>query len=349
MSRTVGFENFGSAAVPLDLVGSLKNGAAAGVLTLSADRLTVPAGGTASVQVTSHTMHAGPDGLYTGKLTATTGNQQVAVPLVADKEVESYDVAVTVLGTDGKPLPADRAYVGLVNVDTLEAGDPGRVAKGKYGLDVTAFGANGEHYRMVQPELTISRDSKLFVDLRKAKPVKVTVPRADAGTFVVFFGYELTNRTGDKALTFNLQPQGEKLFLGRMGRPVSGDRFQSFVASYVGKLAADGTLTDTPYVYGLVDTRRGQFFDGLQRRIFTDRQLAHVVARYKGSGESDWALVGRRPGVDTLPIAASVKLPATVHQYLEPRTDWQQMLGEIQNEPRQYKAGTTTYETLTTP
>jgi hypothetical protein len=201
---------------------------------------------------------------------------------------------------------------------------------------------------MIQPELTVSRDAKLVVDLRKAKPVKITVPRADAGTFVVFFGYELKNKAGDKVVTFNLQPEGEKLYLGRMGRPAAADRFQSFVASYVGKLAADGTLTDTPYVYGLVDTRRGQFFDGLQRRIVTDRQLAHVVTQYKGPGESTWALVGRKPGVDTFPIAASVKLPSTVHQYLEPRTDWQQMLGETQNEPRQYPLGATTYETLTT-
>jgi subtilisin family serine protease len=348
VSKEVGFKNLGTTAVTLDLKGELKKGSAAGVLKLSTDRLTVPAGGTASVQVTSDTTHTGPDGLYTGRLTATAGSQQVGVPLVADKEVESYDVTVSVIGADGKPVPADRAYVGLTNLTTFESSDPGRVAKGKYGLDVTAFGPNGEHYRMIQPELTVSRDAKLVVDLRKAKPVKITVPRADAGTFVVFFGYQLKNKAGDKVVTFNLQPEGEKLYLGRMGRPAAADRFQSFVASYVGKLAADGTLTDTPYVYGLVDTRRGQFFDGLQRRIVTDRQLAHVVTQYKGPGESTWALVGRKPGVDTFPIAASVKLPSTVHQYLEPRTDWQQMLGETQNEPRQYPLGATTYETLTT-
>ncbi|MGC4943349.1 S8 family peptidase [Kribbella sp. DT2] len=349
VTKEVGFKNLGTAAVTLDLKGELTKGSAAGVLKLSADKLTVPAGGTASVQVTSETTHSGPDGLYTGRLTATAGSQQVGVPLVADKEVESYNVPVSVLGTDGKPLPADQVYPGLVNVDTLESSDPGRVAKGKYTLDVTAFGPNGEHYRMIQPELTVSRDAKVVVDLRKAKPVKITVPRADAGTFVVFFGYEMTNQAGRKALTFNLQPEGENLYLGRMGSPVPGDRFQSFVASYVGKVAADGTLTNTPYVYGLIDTRSGHFFDGLQRRIHTDRQLAHVVAQYKGSGESDWALIGRRPGVDTFPIAASVKLPGTVDQYLEPRTDWQQMLGEVENEPRQYPIGRTTYETLTTP
>ena len=245
------------------------------MLKLSADRLTVPAGGTASVQVTSDTTHTGPDGLYTGQLTATAGSQQVAVPLVADKEVESYDVTVTVLGADGKPAPADRTYVGFTNLDTLESSDPGRVAKGKYGLDVTAFGPNGEHYRMIQPEVTISRDAKLTVDLRKAKPVKITVPRADAGTFVVFFGYELTNKAGDKALTFNFQPEGEKLFLGRMGGPASVRPLPE-LRRVVRRQARRGRHADGHAVRLRAGRRtRGQFFDGLQRRIFTDRQLGH--------------------------------------------------------------------------
>ncbi|WP_432948166.1 S8 family serine peptidase [Kribbella sp. CA-253562] len=351
VTKEVGFKNLGAAAFTLELRAELKLGSEAGVVKLSTDRLTVPAGGQASVQVTSDTTHSGPDGLYTGRLIAVAGSQQAVVPLVADKEVESYDVNVATIGLDGNPVPADRAFVALQNVDTFESSDPGRVAKGKYALDVTAFGPNGEHYRMVQPEIGVTRDTNLVVDLRRAKPVKITVPRADAGTFVVFFGYQATNASGDKMLTFNLQPEGEKLFLGRMGRPVAGDRFQAFVSSYAGRLAADGTLTGTPYVYGLVDVRRGQFFDGLQRRVHSDRQLAHVVVRYQGpaGAEEDWALVGRQPGVDTFPIAATVKLPSTVHQYLEPRTDWQQFLGDVENKPRQYPLGRTTYETITTP
>ncbi|MEV6287353.1 S8 family peptidase [Kribbella sp. NPDC051770] len=348
VTKQVSFQNLSAIPVTLDLTATLKQGTAPAPLTLSTNHLTLPANGQAAVQLTSNTNHQGPDGLYTGTLTATTGTQKLTVPLVADKEVESYNLTLTTLGPDGKPLPAAQVYAGLVDLNTLESRDPGRVPKGSYALDVTAFGPAGEHYRMVQPALTVDRDLHLTVDLRKAKPVKLTVPRADARTFVVFFGYEIRSPSGAKALTFNLQPEGDKLYLGRLGNPTAPDRFQSFVSSYVGKLAADGSLTGTPYLYGLVDTRRGQFFDGLQRRIFTDRQLAHVVTRYQGTGESNWALVGRRPGVDTLPIAAPVQLPSTVHQFLEPDTDWQQMLGETQRDPRQYKAGTTTYETLTT-
>jgi hypothetical protein len=248
-----------------------------------------------------------------------------------------------------KPAPAGSVYPSLQNLDTLESADFGRVAKGRYAVDVTMFGPAGEHYRIVQPELDVHRDTNLVVDARTAKPVKITVPRKDAKTFVVFFGYQLTTKTGESTLTFNLQPEGEKLYLGRMGRAVPAQQFQGFVASYVGRLAADGTLTDSPYVYGLINTRPGQFFNGLERRIYSDHQLAHVVVHYNGPADtqSQWALAGSQPGVQTLPIAAPVKLPSTVHQYLEPHTDWQQILGEVEHEPRQYKAGTTTYETLT--
>jgi hypothetical protein len=349
VTKDVIFENSGTTDVTLDLKAELKNGNQAGALTLNTDHLTVPAGGQASAQLTSDTAHSGADGLYAGRLTASAGSQQIVVPLVANKEVESYNVTLTTLGADGKPAPAGSVYPSLQNLDTLESADFGRVAKGRYAVDVTMFGPAGEHYRIVQPELDVRRDTNLVVDARTAKPVKITVPRKDAKTFVVFFGYQLTTKTGESTLTFNLQPEGEKLYLGRMGRAVPAQQFQGFVASYVGRLAPDGTLTDTPYVYGLIDTQSGHFFNGLQRRIYSDHQLAHVVVDYKGPAAADtqWALAGRQPGVQTLPIAAPVKLPTTVHQYLEPHTDWQQMLGETEHEPRQYRAGTTTHETLT--
>ncbi|TCC16753.1 peptidase S8/S53 subtilisin kexin sedolisin [Kribbella sindirgiensis] len=349
VTKDVTFENTASTPVTLSLQAELKNGATAGVLQLSTNQLTVPAKGSASVKVTSETAHDGPDGLYTGRLTATAGSQQIGVPLVVDKEVESYNVALTALGPDGKPLPADRAMPSLQNLDTFASEEPGRVPKGRYALDVTLFGPAGEHYRIVQPEVDVRRDLKLVVDARKAKPVTVTVPRKDAQTFVVFFGYQLKNKAGDSVLTFNLKPRGEKLYLGRMGPAVPAEQFQGFVASYVGRLAADGTLTGTPYLYGLIDTQRGHFLNGLQRRVYSDRQLAHVVVKYNGpaGAQEDWQLVGRQPGVNTLPIGAPSKLPQAVHQYLQPETDWQQALGEVRPEPRQYEAGTTTYETLT--
>ncbi|ADB31391.1 peptidase S8 and S53 subtilisin kexin sedolisin [Kribbella flavida DSM 17836] len=357
VTRQVTYRNFGSTPVTLDLRAELKAGsspAPAGALRLSAERLTVAAGGEASVQIVSDTTHAGPDGLYTGRLLATAGAQQVVVPLVVDKEVESYDVAVTTLGADGKPVPAGQAFVSFARLDSWEpfdGRDVTRLPKGKYVLDATVFGPAGQHYRIVQPEFDVRRDAAVVLDVRTAKPVKVSVPRADARGFVSFFGYQRRTATGGEMSTWNLQPLGDQLFLGRLGRPVPNEQFKAFLVSYLGRLAPDGSLAGSPFVYGLVDTRRGQFFDGFRRTIHSDRQLAHVVAQYRGPAgtEDSWRLVGRQPGVDTMPIGAPVTLPHTVHQYLEPRTNWQQAFADETREPRQYKPGTTTTETWTHP
>lgn len=64
------YRNLGSAAAKLTLqaTATTPDGkpAPAGALKLSATSLTIPAGGTASVSVTSDTRHSGPDGVYSG-------------------------------------------------------------------------------------------------------------------------------------------------------------------------------------------------------------------------------------------------------------------------------------------
>ncbi len=67
--------------------------------------MTVPAGGTATVQATSNTKHSGPDGLYSGRITATAGGTSVIAPVGVNKEVESYTLTVEQVGVDGKPMP----------------------------------------------------------------------------------------------------------------------------------------------------------------------------------------------------------------------------------------------------
>ena len=60
----------------MQVTGPTGQPAPAGLLTLGADRLTVPAGGRASVTLTADTRVDGPDGHYTGRLTATGGGRQ---------------------------------------------------------------------------------------------------------------------------------------------------------------------------------------------------------------------------------------------------------------------------------
>ncbi|TWD82794.1 subtilase family protein [Kribbella amoyensis] len=349
VTREAVFRNLGTASVTLDLKSELTiagKAAPASALKLSADRLTVPAGGEASVQVVSDTTHSGPDGVYSGRITATTGEQQIVVPLVVDKEVESYDVALKTLDENGEPAARNRTFVSFTNLTDGES-EGGvtpttRLPRGKYLLDATMFGAEGQHYRLVQPEFVVTGNRSVVVDARKTEPVKVSVPRKDASGFVAFFGYERRLADGGSIKTFNLQPKIEKLSLGRIGGPVPPKDFTAFVVSYLGRVGEDGTLAGSPYVYGLVDTSPGRFFDGLDRKVQSDRQLAHVVAKYNGPPdvETSWRLATR----DTMPIGVSVRLPTKLDQYLEPRTPWQQAFADQTNPPRTYPAGRTTEE-----
>ncbi|WP_350277680.1 S8 family serine peptidase [Kribbella sp. HUAS MG21] len=353
VSKALTYRNLGTVPITLDVKAELSVGgkpAPAGALRLSADRLTVPAGGEASVQVVSETTHAGVDGVYSGRVTATGGSQQVVVPLVVDKEIESYDVALRVLGPDGAPVPADRGYVSFWNVGSGTTVDAtgrttARVPRGRQILEATIFGAKGELYRMVEPGFDVRRATAVTIDARRAKPVTVSVPRPDASGFVGFVGYHYKSG-GQELLTWQLRPRLKDLYVGRIGNRQDAD-FTAFLVSYLGKLKKDGTLDESPYVYGLVDTRPAHFFNGVRRNVASDRQLAEVVAHYNGPAGTAafWGLAA--PRFKLMPIGAGIKLPSSVHYHLEPRTTWQQDLNGNHREPRQYNPGTTTHETWT--
>ncbi|MEJ1134146.1 S8 family peptidase [Kribbella sp. CCNWLW197] len=351
VSKTLTYRNLGSTPATLDLNAELALGGQAaptGALRLSAQRITVPAGGEASVQVISDTTHPGADGVYSGRITATGGAQRVVVPLVVDKEVESYDVALRVLGADGAPVPASRGYVSFWNVRTGDTEDATgkttvRVPRGTYILEATIFGPRGQLYRLVEPGFDVRRATSVTVDARRAKPVSITVPRKDASGFVAFVGYQYKGGDQD-LLTWQLRPEIKDLYVGRIGsRQVA--EFTAFQVSYLGKVAANGSLEGSPYLYGLVNTHRGQFFDGLRRRVYSDRHLAEVVAQYNGPAgtTTSWRL--GTPGFKVMPIGAEVELPSRLNHYLEPRVDWEQAFSSETRPPRQFTAGTTTHQT----
>ena len=85
----------------------------------------------------------GPDGVYSGYLTATAaGGVQVQTPIAVDREVESYDVTFTTLGRDGKP--AADSFITLFSPETgkfydVDGGATKRLPKGGYGLYSMVF------------------------------------------------------------------------------------------------------------------------------------------------------------------------------------------------------------------
>ena len=362
VTKQVVYRNLGSAPITLDLQAKFSN-PQPGALRLSADKLTIPAGGKASVQLTSDTTHSGPDGLYDGRITATAGQQQVVVPVVVDKEVESYNLTVTHLGVDGKPAAeADSMLWGLES-EEFESGVAGpggqaviRLPRGAYLLQGSVYGSGGEYYQLVQPELQITGDRAVVVDARRAKPVSVTVPRKDAKPYLIQAGYDRTTPDGTWLRTGQLFFDYSKLFLGRLGDPVPADQLTAFVASSLAAPGPAGDFRNSPYVYSLLDTHSGEAFDGLTR-VVRDRDLARVVSTYNGKQGTPGflLLLGTQPHAHPpLGIGYSITLPAKVDQYYEPgATEWltkyQDDTIELSSPTKQYRAGTATHERWNAP
>lgn len=167
----------------------------AGAVTLSAESVTIPAGGTASVDVT---VDQGPGGIgrYSGALVAT-GADGTAVRTAVGwyKEPQLFNLTVQGTGRDGQPHTGP-AFITVMNVDDARAygnflmltdGEAtARVPAGNYS--VTGFlWTQDEEFRVteataaLEPELNVAADTTVELDAREALPVSVsTARRAEA-------------------------------------------------------------------------------------------------------------------------------------------------------------------------
>ncbi|MFI8324259.1 S8 family serine peptidase [Streptomyces sp. NPDC085529] len=243
VTRKLVYRNLGTADVTLDLsvsgVDPAGEAAPGGFFTLGAPRVTVPAGGTASVDLVADTRLGEADGTYSGYVTATGAGQSVRTAAVAVREAESYDLTVRTLGRDGADA-RDFANT-LTGVAGPAAGfqaridsEPGshtlRVPKGSYTLDTAVYEDPSDYAKgtdwIAQPKLDVSGDTTVTVDARTTAPVELTVPgidRADyAGTY-----YERNTE------------------IGRVGSGWVLRGFTGFRTAHRGPAVTDGTLLQT--------------------------------------------------------------------------------------------------------
>lgn len=163
----------------------------AGAVALSADSVTIPAGGTASVDVT---VDQGPGGIgrYSGALVAT-GADGTAVRTAVGwyKEPQMFDLTLRATGRDGQPHTGD-AVATVMNADDaraygeflfLEGSETTvRVPAGTYSVAGYLLSAD-EEFRVteataaLEPELTVTDDTTVELDAREALPVSVSTPR----------------------------------------------------------------------------------------------------------------------------------------------------------------------------
>ncbi|MFF8958536.1 S8 family serine peptidase [Streptomyces sp. NPDC014894] len=195
-TRKVTYRNLGDRDVTLDVTvaGLDPQGkpAPAGFFALGARKVTVPAGGAASVDLTADTRVGDRDGVHTAAVVASDGAQSVRSVAAVEREPESYDLTVTFLGRDGRPNAGFAADLGspddadfgrqsLVN----ESGTAKvRVPKGAYVLDaggaVDPANSTKGFDHLLQPKLVVNKNTTVTVDARRAEPVSITVPEKRA-------------------------------------------------------------------------------------------------------------------------------------------------------------------------
>ncbi|MGW5863126.1 S8 family peptidase [Streptomyces sp. NPDC055239] len=238
----VTYKNLGKTDVTLNLAVAGTNpkgqAAPAGFFTLGTKTLNVPAGGSASADLTVNTKLGGTlDGAYSAYVTATGGGQSVRTAATVQREVESYDVTFKFLGRDGNPakyygadldgvtgLAQDKWYSPYDESGTVKV----RVPKGGYIFDSAIYVdpddlAKGFDW-VAQPKLSITKKATITVDARTAKPVDITVPDAGAKSEVAQPMYTVGTPTGSSSYGWWL------------------DSYANFRTAHAGPQVTDGSL-----------------------------------------------------------------------------------------------------------
>ncbi|MFI5696229.1 S8 family peptidase [Kribbella sp. NPDC051586] len=334
VTRPVTFRNLGDVDVTLALSSVLTgpDGAAApsGALKLSADSVVVPAGGTASVQATSDTSVGGADGLYSGRITATGGGQTVVVPVGVEREGETYTLTVKPIRADGSPDSADPVLVVGVDNDEFAHYAPDvsgtvsvRLPKGEYLLEdhqvVEPGSGERTNYELVAPSVQLATDQTVVLDARKAKVVTTTVPQAGAQQASEDVGYDRILASGDFSSS-DVGFQFGHLYTYSTGPKLPASRLIGHVTSQWGDPGADGSFTNTPYLYGIANYQPGEFVTGFDRAV-KQSDLAAVdstVNATDGGRVSKLIYPLTQAGVET-GFAALIQLdtPRTIRYYLD--------------------------------
>ncbi|MFF2774349.1 S8 family serine peptidase [Streptomyces sp. NPDC058052] len=275
VTQKVRYRNLGTADVTLDLsVSGLDPAgkpAPAGFFSLGAPRVTVPAGGTAEVDLTADTRVGDTDGTFSGYVTATGAGLSVRTAAVAVREAESYDLTVRTLGRDGADA-TDFANT-LIGIAGPAAGfqtridsEPGshtlRVPKGAYTLSTAVYEDPSDYTKgtdwIAQPRLDVSGDTTVTVDARTTRPVALTVPGIDQANYAGTY-YERDTE------------------IGRVGNGWVLRGFAGFRTAHQGPAVTDGSLLQTWDAHFLKDatTQYAVAFGGRTEKVATgyDRRV----------------------------------------------------------------------------
>ncbi|MBF9129523.1 S8 family serine peptidase [Plantactinospora sp. S1510] len=367
VSKPVTYRNSGTApvtlAVSVQASGPDGTAAPAGLFTVSASTVTVPAGGTAEVTVTADTRVGVAEGAYTGRVVAISGDLVLRTPITVDREAEVYDLTISYVNRAGAAIENCSELVrlggsGLTSDDVIRpVCGTVRLPAGRYALFTRIKEESGEGVSslLTQPVVEVNRPTTVTVDARKAKPVSVTVPRADATQ--VFADLAVNLQVGVSSYGYGvLGDDFAGMHLGRVddGGPVEG--FSAGVTGTWARVDPEIGVHNSPFVYNLAWSVPADQLDGFTRQT-RDRDLATVHARYArnvpGSFEvNNPAIFPGNSGAFVIPLTFDSPFEGTEYFNADPDVRWARLLFEQDASgrlstvlgfiPLTYRAGTVT-------
>ncbi|MFF5081662.1 S8 family serine peptidase [Actinoplanes sp. NPDC000266] len=334
--QTIVYANSGTQAVTLDL--KLGTDAPSGVFTVSADSLTVPAGGTASVTVTAAVTAGLEEQPYGGELTATAGALRVVTPIAM--YLTRHALTVNTPGVTGEN---PRWVTMLTDLDKqtvfsfAHAGDSVRVPVGPGRYVAQSYLLTGSEEdpvitSLADPRVVLDRDRTITMDARTAKPVTITMPDTKAVPAYHEAGWTIRDKKPE--IWGSNDPYGVLMNLNfarlRTGPAVGGGTAPGYVSYLSGKWAAPAA---TYHVYFY---ERGRMIAGKTKALRTS-DLATVRstigADVPGVPVTRLA-IGRAPGNSAVyrsadarqsPLSFNYDAPATVTEYYnrDQQAEWQ--------------------------
>jgi subtilisin family serine protease len=316
------YRNLGDQDVTLDL--STTGNAPEGMFTLSADQVTVPARGTATVQVSADTGLAGDQyGAYLVYVIATSeAGQTVTIAGRVQRDPPLHTLTVQVTDRAGEPTDNFNAMLRDLSGTKrsfLVHGSHGtataRVPAGQYRVDTSvAWKPEGADQvtgsdLLLHPGLTITEDTTLAVDAAHAKPIKLTPPDPAASQTNLTLGLDLDSPDGTRKYPsiWLAGTPAEGFGTAALGSPLEGWYSKAFVTNV---WARDGRE------YQLVDSQEGEFYTGLTKEADLD-ELALVRTELGASLPDRTGYLITAPELGSIQTGYATSLPKTTDVYVQ--------------------------------
>ncbi|MDX2551721.1 S8 family serine peptidase [Streptomyces stelliscabiei] len=304
-TKDITYTNATDTAVELKISSSLPD------LTVDERTLTVPARGTATLPVDVDPAQES-EGRYTGHVTATAGDVRVTTGVGFEKAPKTYDLAVSLLGRNGKAPTGGSIYtlMELNNAIPDEYGFLGtgwtwEVPAGTYAVstwipDRDAGGLAVGTSVVTSPEIKVNGDTEVVLDARKAVEIK---PRTEQNSEFQGFTTNVHREgaTNGWGLTYSQGFWTKHVYVTPTERVTEGTlEFTAKFRLYEKELTASVT---SPQKTSLSSLYYSQTYEDFPLKISGDHRVRAVDAG--GGTEADFA------GLDVKGKVAVVALGAT--------------------------------------